>query len=170
MASVSAKWVPQTAGERQLLAQLGAGIHGFAVEVRDRARGLAPYGTGVHPPRSKTEAFYFHYRDTIRATTYVEGKRIAGFDVSAKGFGPARRTIESIVYTTARPFGHIYELTGAGPHKIPHTIGAGGHPGVRKRPHFVPGLLIAAQSAGPTIRKTILSARATASYEKLGDT
>lgn len=140
-------------GQKELLENLAYGFDAFAGHIVERVQAHAPFGTGVHPPRSKKKPpLIFHYRDTIHATTYLGGERISGREVRTPGFNPRSYAIASVIYTTATPWGHIYEVTGAGPHAIPGTIGAGGHPGVARRPHFQPGLFEAATSAGVMIR------------------
>lgn len=154
------RFLPDAKGQEAVLRQLADGLDAFALDVRDKARAHAPFGTGEHPPRGKKRPpLQVHYRDTIGATTFLNGEVYAGHDVRTPQYNRRRWAICSVVYTTFAPFGHIYEVTGAGPHKIPGTIGAGGHPGVSKRPHFVPGLFEAAAEAGVTMGGRILAKR-----------
>lgn len=154
------RFLPDKAGNEVVLQELAGKLDNFAALVRDRAKVHAPSGTGVHPPRSKKKPpILVHYRDTIKATTFLGGEVFVGEPVRTPTFNPSRWAIASVVYTTFTPFGHIYEVTGAGPHKIPGTIGAGGHPGVAKRPHFVPGLFEAASEAGVVMGGKVLVKR-----------
>lgn len=162
--------MPDTAGQQRVIEQLADGFDGFAQSVVERVKPLAPWGIGLHPPppSRKRRPITVHYRNTIRATTFLQGQRIAGLDVKAGGFNPDRSVIQSIIYTPSF-LGHMLELTGAGPHDIPIPISGGRtiagftliihHPGFKPRPHFIPGLLSAASDAGASMRGRILSKR-----------
>jgi len=161
-------WIPDKAGQAVFIESLAQGFDGFAEKVVENVKGLAPYGIGVHPPRGKKRPpLILHYRNTIRASTYLNGRLIAGRNVRARGFRRNAAQIQSIVYTSFTPFGHMFELTGAKPHDIPIPIMRGGftttiivrHPGISRRPHFVPGLLTAASEAGASIRGRMLMRR-----------
>lgn len=157
--------VENKAGMDALLRDVGDGMAGFADLVAARIKPLAPFGSGIHLPRSRKRIIFTHYRDSIQSATYVNGQLHAGHAVRASAFRPGAGEVRSIVYTTFTPLGHIYEVTGAGPHDIPISISSHGrtfkvvvhHPGVLKRPHFVPGLLAAANDSGTAMRGKMLA-------------
>lgn len=146
-------WTDDKQGQQAILEDLGYGLDGFAQESARVIASLAPVGTGFHTRHGRVRLG--HYKDTIHASTYVNGSRISGQDITAAGFTPAKATLHSIVYTDSS-LGHMLEITGAGPHEIP--IGQSSsvvgkfynvvhHPGFTRRPHFAPGILAAAARA-----------------------
>lgn len=149
------------AGNEALIRELADKLDGFALHVVERTKSHAPFGTGVHPPRGKKRPpLFFHYRNTIKATTFLGGSVHRGDPVRTPSFNPSRWAIASVVYTTATPWGHIYEVTGAGPHAIPIPgFGTVSHPGVARRPHFVPGLFEVAGETGSVMGGKVLSER-----------
>jgi len=155
------RFLPDEKGNATLIRELADKLDGFSLHVVERVKPHAPFGTGVHPPRGKKRPpIFFHYRNTIRATTYLGGSVYRGNAIRTPSYNPARWAIASVVYTTATPWGHIYEVTGAKPHIIVIPgFGPVQHPGVAKRPHFVPGLFEAAAEAGSVMRGKVLTER-----------
>src|ERR1035437_2199288 len=147
------EWVPNPAGEQAILNGLATGFSAFAdlvvQRVKDVERGLERY----HFQSAKHQSS-IHYVDTIVQATYLNGTLVEGIDV--QGASGSTGEIHSWVYTSSF-LGHMLELTGAAPHEIPIPVGPGvfiivDHPGFSRRPHFVPGLFMAAAEAGATIR------------------
>lgn len=158
------RWVPSTDGEQQLLAGLAAGANEFGefvvTRVKEVERGLERYHF-----QSRTHPRTVHYVDTIRQGTYLNGELVGGTDVAGAA-RPRGDTIHSRVYTTSF-LGHMLELTGAKPHEIPIPVAPGvflivDHPGFRRRPHFVPGLLSAVGEVGARMRGKALVGRSEA--------
>jgi hypothetical protein len=155
------RWVPNTAGEAQLLAGLAAGANDFGEYVRQRVREVESGLERYHRAGQRTR-----YVDTILQATYLNGELVGGSAV--RGVGNVGRTpIRSVVYTSSF-LGHMLEITGAKPHDIGLAVGMpeGGdflvtlhHPGFTRRPHFVPGLLSAVTEVGAKMRGKALVGR-----------
>lgn len=160
------KVVPNNEGEARVIAALAEGLADWADEAAAIVYQFAP-GPSGRPDRRP-------YRDTIKATTTLDGKVIRGEDVRVTGYKgkkPAeaglggRRgesaTLRAIVYTT-NPLGHLIEL-GATAHRIrfpdqkragvPRQSGSIQHPGATRKPHFGPGVLASRSIAGDAIRR-----------------
>jgi hypothetical protein len=154
------QWSPDSAGEQALLEGLAGGLGRFAQDAANLIAVLAP----KRDPSDRHPADVPPYRDTIHASTYLNGKRVAGEAIEARGFVPDLATLHSIVYTTS-PIGPMLEITGARPHDIPTPVGGnrfvGGyirtqhHPGFARRPHFTPGILAASAQAGESFKSGV---------------
>lgn len=142
-------WKPYLPGQEELFIALASGLHEFAKEVADGVAAEAPKPSG-RPDRPVP------YRRTIRATTYMRSRLFAGSDV--RNVRDQRRQIYSVVYTPSR-LGHFLEL-GTKPHWMDTLLTANGpihrrwrHPGAKRKPHFLKGLLKVRLRAGDAISR-----------------
>jgi len=132
---VSVTWKDDPAGQAAIRNQLAMGLHNFALDVRDGVRQAAPQHTSKRPVA---------YRNTIQASTFLDGNVIAGSDVTN---AHSSVQLHSVVYTSSS-LGPLLER-GAVPHDIWIPTGGAGilrvwhHPGFSARHHFFPGLMSA---------------------------
>ena len=131
---MSTGWQDDAAGQAAALQGLAMGLHEFALDVRDGVRQAAPPHTSKRPVA---------YRNTIQASTFLDGTAIAGSDVTNAHTGVQ---LHSVVYTSSS-LGPLLER-GAAPHIIPTLGGTWHHPGFSPRHHFFPGLMSALGSIG----------------------